>query len=94
MNCYNINNQPGVYILQSIKNKSYYIGSTIDINNRFKEHNLGEVVSTRNLVPWELKLFFKTETIKEARQIEYKLKKLKSRKIIEKIIINQNITIK
>jgi len=88
------NIQPGVYILQSLKNKTYYIGSTINIEERFNEHNLGKVAATKHLRPWILMLFYKTLTTKEARQIEYKLKKFKSRKIKEKIIKNQKITIK
>jgi putative endonuclease len=87
-------NQPGIYILRSLKNNSYYIGSTINIENRLKEHNSGRTKFTRHLIPWELKLFYPMQTIKEARQLEYKLKKLKSRKIIEKIILTKQITFK
>jgi putative endonuclease len=29
------------YILESIKNKNFYIGSTDDLKRRFKEHNQG-----------------------------------------------------
>jgi putative endonuclease len=86
--------QPGIYILRSLKNSSYYIGSTIDIENRLIEHNSGKTKATKYLTPWELKLFFPTQSIKEARQLEYKLKKLKSKKIIEKIILTKEITIK
>lgn len=30
------------YILQSLKDKSYYIGSTSDLKNRLSEHNNGK----------------------------------------------------
>lgn len=86
---------PGyVYIIQSTKNNMYYIGSTLDTNNRLQEHNSGEVKATKNKGPWNLRFSQQYNTIKEARQIEYKLKKLKSRKIIEKIIENQKINLK
>ena len=69
-----------VYILQSQKNLSYYIGSTINIASRLIEHNTGKVTYTRNLTPWVL-IFFKVyPDIKTARQIEYKIKKLKNKK--------------
>ena len=63
------------------------------IQNRLKEHNKGEVVATRNKGPWVLRFYKKYNTIKEARQIEYKLKKLKNKKILERIIKNQEIKI-
>lgn len=87
-------NSPCVYILQSQKNKRYYIGSTINVNRRLHEHNIGKVKATKYLRPLELKFFYPTESIKEARQLEYKLKKLKSRKIIDKIIKNKKISTK
>jgi len=76
----------GIYILQSLKNSSYYIGSTIDLTNKLHEHKDGRVKSTKNLRPLKLVFFQKYDQIKLARRIEYKLKKLKRRDIIEKII--------
>lgn len=76
----------GVYILQSQKNSRFYVGSTENIERRFKEHCNGLVCSTKNIRPLGLVFFQNYDCIKTARQIEYKLKKLKSRKIIEKII--------
>ncbi len=80
-----------VYILQSQKNGSFYIGSTIVVSKRFVEHNTGLVVATRYLTPWDLVFSQRYETIREARQVEFKLKKLKSRKIIEQIIKDKKI---
>ncbi len=74
-----------VYILKLV-NERYYVGSTIDIDRRFLEHQSGEVLSTANLRPLELVFFQRYPTPAEARKIEYKLKKLKSRKIIEQIV--------
>jgi len=82
-----------VYILQSNLNNRYYIGSTIDIEKRYSNHKNGFVKSTRNLRPLELKFFKKYDDIKTARQIEYKLKKMKSKNIIDKIIAEQDISL-
>lgn len=80
-----------VYILQSIKNNKYYIGSTNNLERRLVEHNCGKTKSLKHLRP--LKIVFKKEYEKEvdARLIERKLKKLKNRNIIESIIKNQDI---
>lgn len=86
--------RPGIYILQSLKNGTYYIGSTTNAENRLEDHNSSKVTATRYLIPWALKFFQQTTTLKEAKQLEFKLKKLKSKIIIEKIIKNQKITIK
>ncbi len=45
-----------VYILKSIKNNKhkYYIGCTIDIYNRLKQHNEGLTISTKSGAPWKL----------------------------------------
>ena len=88
---YNMINSQGVYILQSQKNNRFYIGSTENIQRRFKEHCDGLVFSTKNIRPLELVFFQNYICIKEARKIEYKLKKLKSRKIIEQIIADKKI---
>ena len=83
-----------VYILQSNKNNSYYIGSTIDLANRFREHCDGLVKATKNLRPLKQVFYKKYSTITEARKIEFKLKKFKSRIIIEKIIKDKDIKAK
>jgi putative endonuclease len=89
-----LTNKPGfVYILQSLRNSRYYIGSTLGIEKRFSEHQNGYVKSTRNIRPLELKFYKKYEDIEDARRIEYKLKKLKNRNIIEKIILEKDIKI-
>lgn len=75
-----------VYILQSVKNKRYYIGSTEDINRRFAEHNKKLVKATMYLVPLELKAKIVCRTISDARKAEYRLKRYKSRKILERVI--------
>ncbi|MEI6378117.1 MAG: GIY-YIG nuclease family protein [Candidatus Falkowbacteria bacterium] len=75
-----------LYILQSRKNLRYYIGSTTDVQRRLSEHNTGRNPSTKNLRPLIVVFLKHYEILREARQIEYKLKKFKSRDIIEKII--------
>ena len=43
-----------VYILQSQKDSSFYIGYTTDLIKRFKQHNNGESQATRSFRPYEL----------------------------------------
>ncbi len=75
-----------VYILQSLKNGMYYIGACGDVEVRLVDHNTGRTKATRNKGPWVIKFRQGYPTIKEAKQIEYRLKKLKRRDYIEKII--------
>ena len=77
---------PGVYILQSLRNLRYYIGSTGDIENRLKDHNQGKVKATMHLRPWVVKGFVPCETMTLEKQSELRLKSYKSRKIVEKVI--------
>lgn len=43
-----------IYILQSQKNSSFYIGYTSDLIKRFKEHNAGESQATKPFRPFRL----------------------------------------
>jgi putative endonuclease len=43
-----------VYVLQSLKDKQFYVGYTDDLNNRLKEHSSGGVISTRERRPLKL----------------------------------------
>lgn len=43
-----------VYVLKSIKDQRTYVGCTKNLENRLKEHNSGEVKSTKTRVPFVL----------------------------------------
>lgn len=75
-----------VYILQSSVNDRFYIGSTNDLDRRVGEHNAGKTKSLQHLRPLQLVFYQEYQTMGQARRIESKLKKLKSKVIIERII--------
>ena len=81
-----------VYILESLDHK-FYIGSTDNLERRFKQHNSGHTHTTKRM--GELKLVFsqKFDTLEEARKVEFKLKRLKRKDYIEKIIRDGHIKI-
>ena len=83
-----------VYILQSKRDNKYYIGSTINLDQRFLHHKQGYTPSTKRF--GDLKLVFNQEyaTLREARLIEKRLKKFKRKDFIEKIIKDGFIKIK
>jgi len=43
-----------VYILQSEIDRNYYVGFTADLQKRFKQHNEGQVKSTKNRRPLKI----------------------------------------
>ena len=43
-----------VYIMQSVKNKGFYIGCTPDLKKRIAEHNAGKSYYSKRYAPWEL----------------------------------------
>ena len=53
-----------VYILRSLKDWQFYIGSTNDIQRRFAQHQRGENISTAKSLPLEL-LYFEAHRSKE-----------------------------
>jgi putative endonuclease len=63
-----------VYILQSLRDQQYYIGSTSAVMSRLKFHNAGLQRSTRNRIPFRLVLFeeyvSKAEALKREKQIK------------------------
>jgi putative endonuclease len=42
------------YVIRSRKGNKFYTGTTTDLRKRFREHNEGEVASTKNRGPFEL----------------------------------------
>ncbi|MFH0912638.1 MAG: GIY-YIG nuclease family protein [Patescibacteria group bacterium] len=82
-----------VYILESLSNGVHYIGSSENPQRRLAEHNNGKVTATRNKGPWIIRIIQQYSDISIARKVEYKLKRLKSRKIIDRIIVERFIKI-
>jgi len=82
-----------LYILKSLTNFRYYIGSTDNLTRRLTEHNNGKSPYTRLTKPFKLVFSKEYKTLKEARKTEHKLKKLKSRKIIERITQEKEVRI-
>lgn len=59
------------YIIQSSVKKYFYVGLTKNIEARFKQHNLGQVKSTK---PYNLIFVQITDSINRARDLEKYLK--------------------
>ena len=83
-----------LYILKSIIDNKYYIGSTDSIERRLEEHNRGQTKSTKFRRPFKLIFTQKYSTLKEARYIEKKLKSFKNKKIIDRIVAEGSIKLK
>ena len=54
------------YILKSLKDKTYYYGSTQNLQERLKIHNSGKVRYTKGHLPYELHYYEIFLTRKEA----------------------------
>jgi putative endonuclease len=63
-----------VYILQSQKNRSFYIGYTTDLKKRFNEHNNGESLATKPFRPYKLIFYEAFIDRKDAKAREVYLK--------------------
>ena len=63
-----------VYILQSLKDFKYYIGSTSDVEARLRFHNAGWQRSTRNRIPFHLVYVEELENKKDALKREKEIK--------------------
>ncbi|HTE48480.1 MAG TPA: GIY-YIG nuclease family protein [Candidatus Paceibacterota bacterium] len=80
-----------VYVLKSKKDYKLYYGLTDNLKRRIREHNNGEVSSTKSRVPFELVYFENTRNIKEARQREKYFKSGFGRKYIKnKLALSSN----
>ncbi|MDP3934941.1 MAG: GIY-YIG nuclease family protein [Candidatus Giovannonibacteria bacterium] len=75
-----------VYILKSLRDARFYIGSTTNLQERLKHHFGGFTPSTKSFGKIELVFSQKYPNLKDARSIERKLKALKRKDYLEKII--------
>jgi len=82
-----------LYILYSASSDKYYVGYTDNFERRFHEHNHSESLTyTSKHRPWDLKaVFFCSESIAGAMKIEKFIKRQKSRKLLEKMIVGEEL---
>ena len=77
-----------VYILQSLADKSFYIGFTKNTVTRLNEHNSGKSTYTRKKIPWKLVYTEKYESKSEAIKREKFLKSQRNTDFYKKLIDN------
>ena len=78
-----------VYIIQSKKDGSYYIGQCDDLDCRLSKHNEGFSKYSSSKRPWKLVYFELHASRSEAILREKLLKAKKSRKFLEYLISNK-----
>lgn len=80
-----------VYALYNKINSKIYIGITIDIKRRLKEHNAGKNRYTKAFMPWMV--FFKeqSEDYSSARKRELYFKSTKGRRELKRKLIELNL---
>ena len=76
-----------VYVIQSLKDKTRYIGYTSDIEKRLQDHNKGKTKSIKHKIPFQLvyKEEFETKTEAIKREIRLKKNSWEKEKLYEKI---------
>jgi putative endonuclease len=75
-----------VYILKSLKDSSYYVGSANDLVDRLKRHNEGRVSYTKSKRPWRLVFHEEHPDRSSAMKKENAIKSRKSKAYIESLI--------
>ena len=75
-----------VYIIESLKDGTYYVGSTQNLTERMDRHNQGRSVYTKSKKPW--KLVFSEGHLDRSRAIirEKEIKSRKSKSYIEALV--------
>jgi putative endonuclease len=79
-----------VYVLQSLKDLSFYVGQCDDLDKRMSKHFDGFSKYTSTKRPLRLKYFEVYERRTEALIRERQIKNMKSRKYIQQLITNWN----
>jgi putative endonuclease len=75
-----------VYILQSDRDGSYYIGHTCNPDERLERHNGGRSQYTKSKMPWRLVYQEIFETRSQAAKREVQLKANKDREYIASLV--------
>ena len=75
-----------VYIIQSLKDGSFYVGSTRDLDERLERHNQGRSKFTKGKRPW--KVVYREERVDRsaAMEREREIKSKKDKSYIEALL--------
>ena len=76
-----------VYILRSMVDKNYDVGSTNNIRRRLTEHNSGKVDSTKSRMPLTLQAYVAVKDQAKAIELEQYLKTGSGRALLRKRIL-------
>ena len=75
-----------VYIIESLKDGTYYVGSTEDLPQRIGRHNQGRSKYTKAKRPWKLLYYEEYLDRADAVNREKQIKRRKSREYIETMV--------
>lgn len=75
-----------VYVLQSIKTNNLYIGYTINLKKRFKEHDRGLNFSTKPYRPWQLIHYEAYRDENDAKRREKYLKTSQGSRLLKRML--------
>jgi len=87
MECRRTNMGYFVYILKSLKDGSYYVGSTQDLTSRLERHNQGRSRYTKPKRPWELAYYEEFPDRSSAMKREKEIKLRKKKDYIRSLVI-------
>jgi putative endonuclease len=83
---YNKNMFHYVYVLQSLKNGSLYIGYTKDLKQRLKRHNSGGGSYTKKYMPWQLIHYEAYRNEDDAKRREKYLKTSQGSRLLKRML--------
>ena len=88
-----MDDQHFVYIIYSPSIDRYYIGQCKNLLHRLRQHNDLELNQnwTKRGIPWELSLKIACITQHQAMKLEHFIKKMKSRKFLQRLIIDKGL---
>ena len=75
-----------VYIIQSLKDETFYIGHTFDLDKRLAYHNSGKSRYTSKKIPWKLVYYESYGSKGEAMKRERFLKRQKNKEFYKRLI--------
>ena len=80
-----------VYILQSMRDFSFYVGQCDDLDCRMSKHSEGMSKYTASKRPWRLVYFEMYESRSEALKREKQIKNMKSKIFIQNLIADWRV---